>query len=996
MRRNGSVLPMLGVCLVALFGFVALAVDLGMLAVSRTQCQNAADVAALVGARNLNNNDFSTDTNRAGAMAAARAAAKANPHLSKFIGDSEITSVVAGQYKYDTTNQRFTVSYPGTLSGSDSWSAMHVELSSLQPTYFMKVLGVTSMPTGATATAVHRPRDIAFVLDFTGSMAFASVSNWPYSPVEGLMNPDPAYPKFGHYSRYAAYQNANASDTAPASLSVSDRPNPLQMTGNYIVNPGVNQNTYSPNNHTIATSGGPPVVEDFYTAPGDPPTVNASTPIKNAFKMWSGGGYNAMAGACPAPANFDTQTDSPDTYVGDKWPRTDGNRGGSSGTWSTLTGSNFTDNGAKTLKEFLGITSAAPRDLTNYSLPSGSSATTLLPGGNTQDGGTSDANLYDAVWEKYGYDLDVNFMRAQAPFTSKTVKATAGTFQGSSMGPGYWGKTFFIWPPDPRFDNTANLGSPNPANPAFDTSGKPMCDWRRRFFLRGDGQKFNPQTDDINAILFASSAGHTLNSVKTSATTGFTASNCPGYFRLNYAAIMAWLKTGPQTLPSNLRSGRILYYASMPSDLTTGAAGNADDKNFWREYVHFIFGVDVFDSTNAPLSTWASSSGATIGYPAARMMAGVESRFPFGTLSVNTTSAYTPNGSSTANPKPYMNYSDNVNRPRMHFWFGPASMLIFLKLSGSGEDRPWWSGTTHESQAWQLKVAVNSVLDDIRRNHPNDSVGIGGYASGRSFTTPLAPTGQDYFTLKNVLFFRKDTVADLKSNSNSTMEHRPYDSSFVSTSATATAIPNSMGGTDSNTGLAMAFNLLSSSPTLVAGGNYGTGGRRGASKIAIFETDGKSTAKGLWFITGTGSDTRYALTSSPVPESWTKDASLNINAKYAVKVVERIVAPVSTTGTSGFSLPNAPARVYAIAFGDIFNGYDDGTISSEGQDALRFLLRVQQVGNTSSGTAGTADPPSASIHAEQIITGSYDARISKMKTALERIAQSGVQVTLVE
>jgi len=48
--RRGSVLPTLGVCLIALFGFVALAVDLGMLAVSRTQCQNAADVAALVGA----------------------------------------------------------------------------------------------------------------------------------------------------------------------------------------------------------------------------------------------------------------------------------------------------------------------------------------------------------------------------------------------------------------------------------------------------------------------------------------------------------------------------------------------------------------------------------------------------------------------------------------------------------------------------------------------------------------------------------------------------------------------------------------------------------------------------------------------------------------------------------------------------------------------------------------------------------------------------------
>jgi len=61
-----------------------------------------------------------------------------------------------------------------------------------------------------------------------------------------------------------------------------------------------------------------------------------------------------------------------------------------------------------------------------------------------------------SIWEKYGYDLDVSFVRAQTPFTNKTVKVNSGSFQGYSMGPGYWGKTFFIWPPDPRFDITAN------------------------------------------------------------------------------------------------------------------------------------------------------------------------------------------------------------------------------------------------------------------------------------------------------------------------------------------------------------------------------------------------------------------------------------------------------------------------------------------------------------------------------------------------------------
>src|SRR5437762_8736246 len=98
MRRSrpGTVLPTLGVCLISLFGFVALAVDLGMLAVSRTQCQNAADVAALVGARNLNNQEGTTDTNRAAAIDAARAAARANAHLSKYVSDADIAIVKAG------------------------------------------------------------------------------------------------------------------------------------------------------------------------------------------------------------------------------------------------------------------------------------------------------------------------------------------------------------------------------------------------------------------------------------------------------------------------------------------------------------------------------------------------------------------------------------------------------------------------------------------------------------------------------------------------------------------------------------------------------------------------------------------------------------------------------------------------------------------------------------------------------------------------------------
>ena len=45
--RRGTVVPLLALTIVALVGFLALAIDLGMLAVAKAQVQQAADLAAL-------------------------------------------------------------------------------------------------------------------------------------------------------------------------------------------------------------------------------------------------------------------------------------------------------------------------------------------------------------------------------------------------------------------------------------------------------------------------------------------------------------------------------------------------------------------------------------------------------------------------------------------------------------------------------------------------------------------------------------------------------------------------------------------------------------------------------------------------------------------------------------------------------------------------------------------------------------------------------------
>lgn len=1089
--RRGTFVPILAVCLVAMFAFLAMAIDLGMLAVTRTQCQNAADAAALTGARILNNKPTATNNDYALARSTASATMNQNKYLTNNFATTA-SNLVVGVYDYNTTSERFVpdLSYSGAAPPTGkSWSAVRATISGIsQNSYFAKVRGsaggpvgagwggVSTLTTGASAVAVHRPRDIAIVLDFSGSMGYDTTLGW--GTTNGFLNPDPSVPKFGHYAAYQFYRS-NAVGTT-TSGTVGNRSNPLWNTGASGDRP--------PANFTMETQGGPPMVESFYTYPNDPAFnsgVTTATPgMTDAFKMWSptlvtpvntttlapakyvwtayppAAATPDMTRATPAPANYEDQSDSPVAYIGDKWPRNNGARGPDTSVTindddfpTTYSNSNtppnpgrwansYTSNkGCDSLRQFLnnpnlnasGATDSGPgRNISGWTMPTATGYT--APSTTRRDGGETNANFRDSVWEAYGYDLNVKklyYDDAAASGTTETVELLpqAERFKGYSMGPGYWGKTFFIWPPDPRWGG--GTGTPNPASVQLtgnfagvkDTNGNWICDWRRRFFLNGDGTPFDPETQNINQILFRGNAkGHVLNDVTT---TGTAAASTAGYYRINYNAVIAWLKAGnddgttqwgPKVLPTNLRSGRICYYDQMPNDIT----GNDDNSRYFRHYIHYVLGVG---------QTGDSNLGTTWGYTAAGgFLAGVESNYNLGSLSdgevasnpqaMGATTNYTPTSGTPANepnPRPYMDYSHTINRPRAHFWFGPQSMVLFMERQG--EDRPWWAGTTREAQCWQLKAAINSVLDDIRNNHPNDYCGMSYFAARSHFYLPMAPMSQDWFTLKNTLFFRKDTVTTLKATPASPIEHRPYSGAGLGNDTTQ--IPNGSGSTDPATGMAVAFNLLSSGTSApLNNARYGNvanneRGRRGASKIVIFETDGVPNTSVGWTLTGTGTDTRY--TQSGTTSVLNIDGSLNDEAKRAIGIASRVVAPVSTSGTSGYSLPNAPARVYSIGFGYLFNGWPSvGGMSSGGQTAHRFLLRMQQVdGNgviTNGWTSPPGDPPTIKLPEDQIITGPYQrpdptqpvsasnpaGRIEKLRTCLERIFQSGVQVTLIE
>src|SRR5438309_8484776 len=93
-KRRGAVLPLVAICLVGMMGLLALAIDIGIVAISRSQCQNAADSAAMAGARTING-DASNNYNFASVPASAITAAVANRVLANsVVGDPKnITTI---------------------------------------------------------------------------------------------------------------------------------------------------------------------------------------------------------------------------------------------------------------------------------------------------------------------------------------------------------------------------------------------------------------------------------------------------------------------------------------------------------------------------------------------------------------------------------------------------------------------------------------------------------------------------------------------------------------------------------------------------------------------------------------------------------------------------------------------------------------------------------------------------------------------------------------
>jgi Flp pilus assembly protein TadG len=924
--RRGSIVPLAALIIMGLFAFIALAIDLGALMIARNQCQNAADAAAMAGARTLTG-DASTNNNYSNVQPNAQTAAADNTILGAPVTSSQL-SVTIGDYYYDTPSSSFKINPNGRQEG-DNWTLVQATVTYSRPTFFSAVWGNNTLNTGATATAAHRPRDTVVVVDFSGSMRFDSLLGTPYFGNRTLsMNPDTVYPTFGHY-------NGNAS---------------LLTFQHTVQGPG--GEIQGAANDAVVTQDGNPVIPGFY---GDSSPFGTGTP---AFTQASNSFATTPGGDQPLTTNY----------------------GG-------------TSNPATDVKDFLnGKTTRDWRfELDGYA---------------SYSGGSSSGNPNIINQDDY----------ANVPWN------------GYVQGPGYWGKTFFTWPPDPRiplqtpFMTTAQAQSQvkqflsdfgwsaaainslpvskvwsswpwasaaalktylTTATPAGcglsatdprvhqllrlanraggaglpqSSSGSPVpCDWRTRFFTMPDG--VTPLTD--NSRLYS---GGSLQAPSSST------------YLINYNAILDWIKNcGPNPFPNQLRAGGCVYYTQIPTTINTGTFPPADpNQRFWKEYIDEVLGLQQ-----------TGGSGTSPNYSVITPNTGYGDDFGWGTTQTSGVPA-----------SQYMSYTDNPKRPLLHFWFGPISLVDYL--GNYNMSRFWWPGTVTEAPTYQTKLGVQAAIKDIFVNHPNDNVSLVFFSSPKPdagstgyYNYARVPLGRDYTRMDNSLWFSPKVI-------NSNAEINVYDANGNFTNDILD-VPRANGGTCYAMPLMLAYNQFSSNSALVTytqnatAGTAGGLGRNGAARLLVFETDGMvNTGAQAGFVTS-GNGTGYYHVRVADPTNWgnggnefptnVTGVSFSTGATQSQTIAQQICNPLAS---GGFSTTRKPVLIHCIAFGSLF---DPSNTDAHKTNALQNLASLEVIGGVQQSGATTLAP-------NKIIVGPFQTRINNMTAAFRSIMQDGVQVTL--
>jgi Flp pilus assembly protein TadG len=757
-RSRGAILPLTAISIIGLCGFLALSIDLGMLAVARAQVQDAADSAAIAGARSLNLNGATGSANLATSTADATAQATRNTILGTNIAPAEV-AVLEGCYHYNYTTQTFSPEFPP--GANENYNLTQVTINHTYNTTFAAVIGVPTMTVSATSTAAYRPRDVAMVLDYSGSMNNESdlwnCESYLGSYLNTPNNVDPIFPQWGPY--------------APSFSPLAT----MQCTAD--------SNLVGLCNVTTSVEGIPALVTNLFQN-------NRGQPAQAAFST--------------APASVTVTAPAGDQYLPKKSTAT------TALTWEAITGATTTE-------------------FTGYAAHQG------------------------------------------------------GTFYGYQQGPGYWGKTFFLWPPDP---NAAN-------------------DWRKKFFFLSNGT-----TPCNNDLMLWSSAG---------------AWNTPtGNYVINYKAILNWIvNTGPNPFPSQLRAGNVLFYSTIPTDVPAEAYTwsnlNSEitnpDQRFWKEYIDFTIGV-----WNDPTGTVQTPGNPSCSY-------GPD--FTAGSATSGTGVTITGPDTTYAG-QVWIGPNDNPKRPRHRFWFGPMTMIQYMLDTGL------LPGTAEDISMIAAKLGIQGALQDIQNNHPNDLVSLcmfsrpqysGDPANTGQFSQAQVNLTNNYTNLINALWYPPNSGTD---------DVRPWDPNGLQT-------PRAHGDWDSNTassyGLMLAYNQFSSSATLQAAG-IGGFGRKGAQKLVVYETDGMANVSSTVGTVNNGAYNSYYNTP-PLSTISVSGNNSDTDAITAATVLTSLTT--SSSPIPGFSTTTDKVTIQCIVFGAIFEPDASG---SDQSDAVALMQSISTLGGT--------------------------------------------------
>jgi Putative Flp pilus-assembly TadE/G-like len=1017
--RRGTVVPLLALTMVALIGFLALAIDVGMLAIAKAQAQQSADLAALTAARTLNGNATGT-YNQSAATKNAQNILSYNVILGQAIQSSQL-ALTYGSYDYNQTTQAFNANYPATSGAPYSAVAATVTASSL-PGAFSTVWGNQFLPSvTATAQAVHRPRDVALVMDLSGSMRMGTCLGFDFvTNSRTTNNPDTLVPTFGQYSSASSGLIGTSSSRtssfdsytiSPSNHTAANSSYSLTYVNNFYQNAAYAAtlvrafdsytSTDGGNTWTAPTSGTPQLPPSSYatTQGGDVPlfkngstttyatTVNDVVGSTSANTLWELDGYSAYSAGKP-----DT---SGTGGVPKVWTQAD---------YSSTPFYGYTKGPGYYGKTFF-MWPPDPRNtiaLPGATAPTSTQLSTLISYlnllGVTGNSSSGDAYVLSNIWSTWqaqgvgpgstGLTNLQNWLKGTAKGGASSLPTYSGTYYSATPTsstafvtglPTSWNGTTLTTANKPqtyyavcRLFNWAYPAGSSWSGTTLSTGTSYSADWRLRFF--------NNDPSANNTVIFNSSG-----SLNTPSSSGY---------QINYNAILAWLTQTNDPFPQQMRAGRVKYYGSIPTAITgTWPSYGSKDQQFWVEVIDYTLG---FRQTASGVYTDISA------------MAGYGSDFTWGTVKINT-----PPASATQ----YMNYSDNPARGYLRYWFGPLLMTDYLQnfnmwvyTSGYYSKQP---GDSYEAPVYTAKQAFLAAVNTMENNHPNDwftlvpfswpRTGSSGAdwpngantVSGR-FNCVSCPLGTNYNYGSSALVFPFSTInADGSPNST---EITPYDADPATgqvPSANFVDTPRADGETCFAMALMLCYNqfavtpstdstlrtYVTSSPITFPTGMAGGLGRKGAQKVIIFETDGIPNTTATAPLTSGGSYNYYSIRynmNSPGSSEYPTATNTTDAASAVTSQIQTLVTNLQTT----YGTTRNPFRLYTIGFGPVFQGAD----ASSAQTVLQNMQYW----------AGTQSSASTALPSSQIITGTGAQMSANMIAAYTSILQNGVQVALIK